>query len=369
MLINFPINLSISTVVKARSRLEQEGLSSLNDVIGDLLTAYALEDPVSLALAEPGSSMQVILTVDIEDWIIGEAQTRIAASGKSAADILVELVTGYAQYGRASTEPIANDAEEAGTRGITFEKKKLTKKVVKVKLVDGNSNSGQGGSTACQAIPGVNYKTITIDGRKTDRPANIHGDINLGLRGYGPTTAFAGLINMNGDTDPRAPQLYGLFADQRTPTFGQCYRVNEWNFGNPPLDAGTRGVPITFYDVTLIEMQTMSGETLHVPGANYTIGDGYQVLVLYAEENRITLKYTREDTVVGGYTLHMEDICVEPSLLTLYNQQGNFNRTHLPALKAGEAFGRAKDNTIKVALRDNGTIMDPRVRKDWWAGR
>jgi hypothetical protein len=93
------------------------------------------------------------------------------------------------------------------------------------------------------------------------------------------------------------------------------------------------------------------------------------VLVLYANPQRITLKYTREDNVVHGYTLHLEGICVEPRLLALYTTWNNSGRAYLPALTAGQALGRAQGSEVRVAIRDSGTFLDPRSRKDWWRGR
>jgi hypothetical protein len=110
-------------------------------------------------------------------------------------------------------------------------------------------------------------------------------------------------------------------------------------------------------------------ETIHVPESGYTIGSGYEVLVLYASRERITLKYTRNDNVVSGYTLHVENVCVEPTLLALYQAWNDAGRSQLPALRAGQAFGRARGDEIGVVIRDNGTSMDPRSRKDWWQGR
>jgi len=60
---------------------------------------------------------------------------------------------------------------------------------------------------------------------------------------------------------------------------------------------------------------------------------------------------------------------VEPNLLALYERMNAQGRGHLPALRAGQAFGRARDTEIRVSIRDTGRFMDPRVRKDWWAGR
>lgn len=215
-----------------------------------------------------------------------------------------------------------------------------------------------------EPIPGVSYKLLTINGSPTDRPAPVHGDLNLALRGYVPTDATAGLISMSGPTDHNAPQLRGLFVDRRTPNFPRVYRVHDWDWGKGPQ--GAQGVPLSRYDVTLLGMAVKAGEILYVPDAGYSIGEGMQVLVLYATSERITLKYTREDNVVDGYTLHIEGICVEPKLQEVYNQMDAAGRRQLLALAAGQPFGRARDTEIKVAVRDKGTFMDPRTSKDWW---
>jgi LysM repeat protein len=216
----------------------------------------------------------------------------------------------------------------------------------------------------CAPIAGENYGQLPIVGSPADRPAAQHGDINLALRGYEPTGGQLSLIDMGGATDNRAPQLAGLFEDERTPTFSGVYRVNNWDWGR-----NARGGPITEFDVTLVGMEVQPGETIHVPGAGYDIGQGYQVLVMYATTERLTLKYTGEDTVATGYALHVDGICAEPSLLKLYEKLNAAGRRQLPALRAGQAFGRAIGTEIQVAIRDTGRFMDPRVRKDWWRGR
>ena len=213
-------------------------------------------------------------------------------------------------------------------------------------------------------IPGESYGTLPIVGPPTGRPAAQHGDLNLALRGYSPTTARLGLIDMAGPTDARAPQLAGLFADQRTPVFSGVYRVNNWDWSK-----NARGGPITDFEVTLLGCQVAMAETIHTPNADYSIGQGYAVLVLYADHERITLKYTGEDSVVIGYTLHVEGVSVEPNLLALYDRMNAAGRRQLPALRAGQAFGRALSSEIRAAIRDSGRFMDPRVRKDWWRGR
>ena len=217
----------------------------------------------------------------------------------------------------------------------------------------------------CAAIPGEIYGETWLNSPPSNRPAERHPDLNLILRGYGlAATSSKALVFYNGDTDNKAPQLSGLFGDDRVPQFTALYRVFDWNWGDD-----IRGDPLKDPEVTLIGAATQPGEILYVPPAGYTIGEGYDVVVLYASPLRITLKYTRDDNVVKGYTVHVENICVEPNLLGVYNNCNNNARGHLPALKAGQAIGRARGTEIGIAIRDNGVFMDPRSNKDWWRGR
>ena len=219
-------------------------------------------------------------------------------------------------------------------------------------------------SSRCQANTGENYTAITVEPPPTDRPAAEHADLNLALRSYTPTDGFLGLVDYTGATDPLAPQLYGLFSDERTGQFTRLHRVYDWNW-----TCNCRGGPLAYPPVTLAELATAPGELIRVPNSGYTIGGGYEVLVLYATPERITLKYTRNDNVVHGFTLHLEGVCIDPHLLALYQASNAAGRGNLPALRAGQAVGRAEDDTIGVAIRDSGTFLDPRSRKDWWRGR
>ncbi|MFN2219782.1 MAG: hypothetical protein ACK2UA_14330 [Anaerolineae bacterium] len=213
----------------------------------------------------------------------------------------------------------------------------------------------------CTPIPGVLYNTLSVNPPPTDRPAEVHADLNLALRGYEITSGYHGLVDYGGSADPKAPQLYTLFADQRVPSFPTLYQVYNWDW-----ECNCRADLATNYPVTLAGMGTASGEVLRLPDSGYDIGSGYEALVLYASEKRITLKYTRDDNVVSGYTIHVENICVEPSLLALYQAWNDAGRGQLPALRAGQPFGRARTTEIGVAIRDAGTFMDPRSRQDWW---
>jgi hypothetical protein len=221
-----------------------------------------------------------------------------------------------------------------------------------------------GVAPACQPLPGASYGALSVLPPPTDRPAEQHADLNLALRGYTPAAGYLGLVDYGGSADPNAPQLAGLFSDNRTGVFVRLQRVYDWNWG-----CNCRGAPLSNPPITLAELATTPGEPLRVPAAGTSIGSGYQVLVLYAAEDRITIKYTRNDNVVHGYTLHLENLCVDPPLLRLYQSWNAAGRGQLPALLPGQAFGRATGATIGVAIRDSGAFMDPRSRKDWWRGR
>ena len=216
----------------------------------------------------------------------------------------------------------------------------------------------------CGPIPGVTYGTLDVEGPPPDRPAGQHPDLNLVLRGYELTDAYPGLIDHDVIPDAKAPQLHTLFADDRVPAFPNAYQVYDWDW-----DCDCRGDLLTDFEVTLSGMGTAPAEVLYLPDSGYDIGSGYEALVLYATEERITLKYTREDHVVYGYTIHVENVCVEPSLLALYQEWNGAGRAELPALRAGQPFGRARGQEIGVGIRDTGRFMDPRWRPDWWRAK
>lgn len=219
---------------------------------------------------------------------------------------------------------------------------------------------------------GASYDVLSVnDYVPPSRPADQHADLNLGLRSYHPNSAALTLVDYNGDRDPAAPQLYGLFADARTPSFVATHRVYQWDWVCN-CRAESFEPAHDFWPVSFLEMGTSRGEHLLVPNrlGGEISAEGHKVLVLYAAEDRITLKYTREDSVLGGYSLHIEPICVDPALLARYVQANTDGRTHLPALYGGQAVGVATGGTVGVAIRDgSGSWMDPRARKDWWYGR
>jgi SH3-like domain-containing protein len=213
----------------------------------------------------------------------------------------------------------------------------------------------------CPALPDEHYGAVTVSGPPSRLPAAAHPDLNLALRGYEPATAPASLIHIDGPVDSGAPQLTGLFADRRRATVTATYQVYDWDW-----ECDCRGALISGAAATLVGLQVAPGEAIYTPDSPRTIGSGYEALVLYATTDRITIKFTREDNVVSGYTLHVEGICVEAGLLARYRALDGAGRKELPALRGGQPFGRAQRQAMLVAIRDNGQFLDPRGRPHWW---
>ena len=229
------------------------------------------------------------------------------------------------------------------------------------------ANARPSAPDVCRPIAGASYRTLSVIDPCTALPAAQHPDINLALRGVTPANGvYAGLLDNCGASpdDWLAPQLRGLFDDHRRPTFVGVDWVYQWDWA---CNCRSQAVEKP-WGPSFARVATTPGEVLHVPPSGYTIdaAQNCEVLVLYATRDRITLKYTREDNVIYGYTLHLEGLCVDPALLALYNASNAAGRGHLPALQPNQAFGRASGDELGFAIRDSGNWMDPRNCADWW---
>ena len=221
-------------------------------------------------------------------------------------------------------------------------------------------DEGPAGPGPCQ-VSGSSYATLTVNGEPSDRPAPEHPDLNLAVRGWQPSDGALSLVDYGPGMDPDAPQLDTLFGDRRLPTFTGGWDVYGWDWeAMEPIEVSRP------WKLTLLGMAVAADEAIHTPDGGYDIGQGYDALVLYASPSQLTLKYTREDNVIEGYTVHLEQICVEPDLLALYEQANAAGRSSLPAVRGGQPLGRALGEQILVAVRDSGSFMDPRADDDWW---
>ena len=103
--------------------------------------------------------------------------------------------------------------------------------------------------------PAPTYAAIPIAGAPIDRPAHIHGDLNLSLRSYVSTTAELTLVDIEGHTDVNAPQLADIFTPARLPQFSAVYQVHDCD-GCCDSD-GCRGAALTALPATLLGMATI----------------------------------------------------------------------------------------------------------------
>jgi hypothetical protein len=274
----------------------------------------------------------------------------------------------------ASSSVFEREVPAVTTPGATSTPVEATPETSSASPAEAPAPEASGNATPDASALGGSFELIPVDGGPPDRPDFLHADLNLGLRGFARTSAPAQLVDYNGDTDKNAPKLYGLFGDDRVPSINNVYQVYTWIWDAKQCEGvlhGCRGAVDGGWEVTLAGFATSPGEPILIPERGPEVHPGgFVAMVLYAAENRITLGYTRTDSVAFGYAVHIENVCVHPSLLALYRAQTDENGWHvtgeLPALRNNEALGTACGGEIQVAIRDNGAFMDPRSRKDWW---
>lgn len=232
---------------------------------------------------------------------------------------------------------------------------------------------------ACATTSSNSYSSGVAFQQDSDnpvRPAYNHADKNIALRGYVANTdsGLADLVD-NGVGDPtQPPQFATFFSPNQVPPFSTFLKVHQWDWASSP-EPGMRGGPINSPAVTALAFDLPTGTPLHVPTSGYDIGSGMEVIIIYADEDTVTLHYTREDSAAKGYTVHVDQICTDPNLLSLYNsldqaegpryQYPNGSYT-LPQLPAGQTFGTTSGSDMVVAIVDTGAYIDPRSCNNWW---
>lgn len=237
------------------------------------------------------------------------------------------------------------------------------------------------GPYPCPATSAHSYSSGIAYQFDTDnpvRPAWNHADKNIELRSYSLNTGYTGALELKdyGSDDPtQPPQLATIFSPSRVPPIRAFCQVHHWNWAPSP-NPGTRGDPIEDYPATAISLQTTAGEPLRVPTSGYDIGGGMEVLVLFADEDTIALRYTREDSSgAQGYTVHIDNICTDPNLLSLYNWNDRSSGPRyvypnasydLPNLPAGKHIGWARNTEIVVVVSDTGAFQPANSCHEWW---
>lgn len=221
--------------------------------------------------------------------------------------------------------------------------------------------------TACNPIPGQTYAAISVlkDWSLPHGPVAEDPGFNVNLMEYKSVSEAKQLVDYGPGMDPTTPQFQYLVEPPHVPTFSEVYMLYH------------NGQPAGNYAVTFLGLDVEPNQIIRVPDRPVQIDEqGYKVLVLFASQQSITLNYTRFDSLrgenpdtgewVGAYVVHIDGICVEPTLRALYEEKDAEGRYELPALLGRQPLGRAWGDEVRIAIRDTGTLLDPRSENDWW---
>lgn len=353
----------------------EELVNSVNKALWFTLMVEDLPDNATLFARIVFDETQVMV-VDEEEWSPG-----IQVLGSESLSIITHVGEGHIDIQ-------AYEVADVGERErvlVRFRVRGNTPGVLTIRLsdtfvVDGDWNEIPSDSTSqfatilakpardageCPSVLNDGIKSLPVFGEPSSISGSSNAEYNLYLRGWVLTNATPHIIEYPGPADPKAPQLSSLTPSLSTQLvnieFSAVGRVRNWD-----VRTNSPGDPIIEWNASLVGIPVRINDVLHLPVSGYDIGSGFGAIVLYADERQIALKYTREDNVVAGYTLHVVGICVDSALLTLYKSLEADGRKHLPALRMGDPLGIAIDDEVLVAIRDNGQFMDPRIRKDWW---
>jgi hypothetical protein len=234
---------------------------------------------------------------------------------------------------------------------------------------------------ACPTASTASFWAIPFEGGpyKDNRLTDENADFRLSILGYAPVGQPQSFVTYTGAPDPNAPRLHTLFEPHRVPAFVRVQQVYDWHWNESwPPPYGVRGALNTSlpWPVTVVDLGTSPGELIRIPDRATPIFEGGEkALVLYADEDEITVAYLRADQVAvngAGYVIHLLGLCVDPNLVAVYRAQldasGRRATGRLPGLRDDQPIGRMISPTLSVAIRDGGMPMDPRSERDWWAG-
>ena len=229
-------------------------------------------------------------------------------------------------------------------------------------------------AATCPAVSVNFYPTINIESGiyKSNRLTDENADLRLSVLGYTPTKAFLGLATYGGDTDTHAPNFRNILKSPDHPTIIAAYERFDWDWDETaPPPYGSRGGVNHEWEASVIDVSAVPGEAVYIPSRNVPINSTgpYAAMVLYADEDELTLSYGTHDSVVDGYVVYLSNLCVDPSLVATYRAQllnGRRSTGRLPVILNTQPVGIAQTNRVTLAVRDRAAFLDPRSDKDWW---
>jgi hypothetical protein len=194
-------------------------------------------------------------------------------------------------------------------------------------------------------------------------------DLNLAIRGWYPVHERLGFVRYGYPTDEppdtQHPLRLSSVAGSTESSFVAAYQVNDWDW-QTMRPAPRNPAP---YPVTMLGLRTWPGQPIRPAYRNLPVDrdQGFIALVMYADARQLTLKYTWQDCLDdGGYLVHIENFCVDPNLVALYEYLNENGRNQLPGVRADSTVGTAAGGEVDVVVRDSGSFLDPRSWQDWW---
>jgi hypothetical protein len=226
----------------------------------------------------------------------------------------------------------------------------------------------------CPQVSINQYELVTVQGGyyKGNRLTDENADFRLSVLDYAPVQAPLQRVEYGGPTDSNAPNFYNVFKPQRDIAFVAAYKRLDWNWDEnaaPPY--GTPGGANNDWPVSVLDLAATPNEAIYIPRRDVPITSAgpYVAMVLFADDDELTIHYGNRDVVDSGYVVYLANLCVDPSLLLLYRAQLSMGKRvtgKLPMLRSDQPIGTAKQTFVTIAVRDSGPFLDPRSRKDWW---
>lgn len=197
--------------------------------------------------------------------------------------------------------------------------------------------------------------------------------------------------NLCGGSDPNMPRLPTLFKDfeverNNTANFIAGLRISRTFNTAPPSDIEIcngydETVPVSAAALQANVYRDGAGnvirDVIEAPNSGYRVdrNNDFQATVLYAhtDEATLTLKYAYSDSVMDGYTVYFENVCIDPMLQAAFDSctpvvnrnTGERRRNCMIQVKGNERLATAIGNHVKVAIRRDGRLIDTRCRNLW----
>jgi hypothetical protein len=370
--------LSVTTLCSVVLFLLLVASASLNAYLAWTMSGY------EVSVNRPVPTVLIVITPTAELALVPPAQSPAMPPAESAAAVntptalqaefatLAAIATEVAASQAASTPGLSLAAEAPGAAEPANPAPQATPAAPAPTLVSrpesGEERAAAPGATATPrpaanpdtalqsaAASSNTYTLIPIEGGRESRPADQHADLNLKLREPQPADFDTELVEISGSgIDPNAPQLSSVFE----PDFVRTYAVHDWDWG-----CNCKGGLMQDGRAVLAGIRTTPGEPVFIPRVQHDIFLGkYYATVLYASEDSLTFVYRRGGNVASGYTLHYLGLKTDPDLVKLFRESEG---SELPGLTLDAPVGVATDELI-VAVRDNGTFLDTRSKRDWW---